>query len=310
MPDPHPIPPAFWSLSPAGSGSRSEPDSSSSEYLDLSLRLGFHSDQQDRGGDWRSDEFFIGRRSGTGSESTGEFSFAYPVGRDGLRISGSGSDSGSDGQIVAIGEDSDLNNLTPRLSLNAPFCWDCLQIDEDGRDINDEFEWEEIEEAINLTHELENEAAAAMNLEWEVLLTNFASGDVTESFFDDGFDYDEVTFAQFHEHHDGAVKGSPPAAKSAVESLPSFVLTEEDVEKSCAVCKDVILADEKGKRLPCLHCYHEQCILPWLGMRNTCPLCRYELPTDDPEYESWKARRAGVGEDDGIRYDFEILPEA
>lgn len=93
-----------------------------------------------------------------------------------------------------------------------------------------------------------------------------------------------------------SIKGRPPAAKSVIDSLPSVVLTQSYVEKnntSCAVCKDELSLDDKGKKLPCLHHYHEECILPWLRIRNTCPVCRSELPTDDLDYESLKAQGSG-----------------
>ncbi|XP_059450714.1 E3 ubiquitin-protein ligase MBR2-like isoform X1 [Corylus avellana] len=79
---------------------------------------------------------------------------------------------------------------------------------------------------------------------------------------------------------------SRPAAKRVVESLPFVELTAEELRRStavCAVCKDEIVVEEKARRLPCAHCYHGDCIVPWLSIRNTCPLCRYELPTDEPE---------------------------
>jgi hypothetical protein len=36
--------------------------------------------------------------------------------------------------------------------------------------------------------------------------------------------------------------------------------------------------------LPCFHWFHEDCCFPWLRRRNTCPRCRYELPTVDTSY--------------------------
>ncbi|KAJ3698250.1 hypothetical protein LUZ61_001955 [Rhynchospora tenuis] len=80
-----------------------------------------------------------------------------------------------------------------------------------------------------------------------------------------------------------------PAARSAVASLRSTIRSKEEPcgsEVPCAVCKEEIRIGERLTALPCTHCYHEDCIKPWLNVRNTCPLCRYELPADDnPDYE-------------------------
>lgn len=244
-----------------------------------------------------------------------------------------------------------MSNANLNLNPNLPLCWDCFRIDEDRRDISEEFEWyrrdiseefewEEIDggleerEVINIDNRAlddddDNENGRVSIVDWEFLWMNHLDGtsDDAESYLDEGFVYttseqDELMFSQFHEHHGSLLKGSPPAARSAVARLPSVVLTKEDAESnsssfiSCAICKDEIMVEEEAKRLPCLHCYHEECILPWLEMKNTCPLCRYELPTDDPDYERRKARRARnaggleVVEDEMVRYDFEILPEA
>ncbi|KAK9130631.1 hypothetical protein Sjap_011118 [Stephania japonica] len=88
-------------------------------------------------------------------------------------------------------------------------------------------------------------------------------------------------------------RGAPPASASFVDSLPCVVVTEEHVKDNliCAVCKDPLSVGVIVKRLPCTHLYHPPCILPWLNARNSCPLCRYELPTDNKSYEARKRNR-------------------
>lgn len=90
---------------------------------------------------------------------------------------------------------------------------------------------------------------------------------------------------------DNSRRGAPPAAQSVVEQLPLIVIRqahEEDGSSVCAICKDSLALGDQAKQLPCMHLYHPNCILPWLGARNSCPVCRYELPTDDLEYEEEK----------------------
>ncbi|XP_024990207.1 E3 ubiquitin-protein ligase RING1-like isoform X2 [Cynara cardunculus var. scolymus] len=83
--------------------------------------------------------------------------------------------------------------------------------------------------------------------------------------------------------------GTPPASKSVVRNLPSIKITDDLLESDysdCAVCKDSFELHEEAKQLPCKHVYHQDCIIPWLELHNSCPVCRFELPTDDPEYEN------------------------
>ncbi|KAF8023559.1 hypothetical protein BT93_F0922 [Corymbia citriodora subsp. variegata] len=93
---------------------------------------------------------------------------------------------------------------------------------------------------------------------------------------------------------DSGRRGAPPAAKSAVLELPTVEIRSKDETLVCAICKDMASVGEMAKKLPCGHSYHGDCIVPWLGARNTCPVCRFELPTDDPEYEEEKKRKMNV----------------
>lgn len=106
--------------------------------------------------------------------------------------------------------------------------------------------------------------------------------------------------------------GPPPAAEDAVNRLPGVLVTHEIIERQgsfstpvddfgdkigenkrlieCTVCKDEFNIGDEGVSMPCSHLFHRECITPWLKAHNSCPTCRFELPTDDADYEQRRRR--------------------
>ncbi|XP_044466210.1 uncharacterized protein LOC123196303 [Mangifera indica] len=282
--------------------------------------------------DCNEDDFFVERRvSGVaGSSSVGNIEFsADSESDDGNQRQVTLGVLGllSEDEYVSEGHLDDVTSIG--------LCWDSLHV-EDSRETNEEFEWEEVDDrvdereifsTINNENGDENsislsispiiapedvvsvESVGVGNLEWEVLLnannleTNPEMDNRNAPYFGDHGDFFhtaeyDVFFGQFAEN-ESAWMGRPPASKAVIANLPLVVLTKVDVESNnavCAVCKDDIGVGEKAKQLPCTHWYHGDCIIPWLGIRNTCPVCRYELPTDDPVYERWRNQRAARGQ--------------
>ncbi|VVB03364.1 unnamed protein product [Arabis nemorensis] len=51
----------------------------------------------------------------------------------------------------------------------------------------------------------------------------------------------------------------------------------------CSICLLDAAEGEKMRRLTvCRHCFHSDCIDPWIGRRSTCPLCRTQIPPVPP----------------------------
>ncbi|XP_050203862.1 E3 ubiquitin-protein ligase RDUF1-like [Mercurialis annua] len=77
--------------------------------------------------------------------------------------------------------------------------------------------------------------------------------------------------------------GNPPASKAVVESMPFVEVTDSHAaaDLHCAVCKEAFEVGCEAREMPCKHIYHSDCILPWLALRNSCPVCRFEMPADE-----------------------------
>ncbi|XP_042972677.1 E3 ubiquitin-protein ligase RDUF1-like, partial [Carya illinoinensis] len=69
---------------------------------------------------------------------------------------------------------------------------------------------------------------------------------------------------------------NPPASKAAIESLPTIDLGVE------------------AREMPCKHIYHSDCILHWVSLRNTCPVCRHELPSERNEGDNSEEKTVGL----------------
>ncbi|XP_052200111.1 E3 ubiquitin-protein ligase SIRP1-like [Diospyros lotus] len=77
--------------------------------------------------------------------------------------------------------------------------------------------------------------------------------------------------------------GTPPAQKEAVEAMPT-VKVEENLQ--CSVCLDDFEIGSEAKEMPCKHKFHCGCIIPWLEIHSSCPVCRHQLPADESKLDS------------------------
>jgi len=87
----------------------------------------------------------------------------------------------------------------------------------------------------------------------------------------------DAIITQLLNHMDGA--GPPPMAKENIQDIPTVKISESQLEKSqsCSVCWEDFSVGEEVKLLECEHCFHSPCIVPWLELHGTCPVCRKEL---------------------------------
>lgn len=79
--------------------------------------------------------------------------------------------------------------------------------------------------------------------------------------------------------------GPPPLAKDKINDIPKVNVSPEEVERKlqCSVCWEDFKIDEKVRKLPCSHLYHEDCIVPWLNLHGTCPICRKSLNGEEED---------------------------
>ncbi|KAK4267736.1 hypothetical protein QN277_024476 [Acacia crassicarpa] len=75
-----------------------------------------------------------------------------------------------------------------------------------------------------------------------------------------------------------------PTTQEAISLLKKMKISDDKVkEGQCSICLEDF--DDRGDGddvlgLPCDHFFHHNCIVQWLNMGHTCPLCRFELPIE------------------------------
>ncbi|KAK7315638.1 hypothetical protein VNO77_34204 [Canavalia gladiata] len=81
----------------------------------------------------------------------------------------------------------------------------------------------------------------------------------------------------------GYASVNPPAQKAAIEAMPS-VTSEEKLQ--CTVCLEDVEIGTEAKEMPCKHKFHGDCIISWLKLHGSCPVCRFQMPSEDSAVEA------------------------
>jgi len=106
-------------------------------------------------------------------------------------------------------------------------------------------------------------------------------------------------------------RAAPPASTKAIRQLPTVSVNPEDLvdenNRECCICFEENQLHDKVMRLPCAHIYHPRCIIEWLNRHCTCPVCRYELPTDNVVYERERKQRMKFRKPRYARYELERM---
>jgi hypothetical protein len=74
--------------------------------------------------------------------------------------------------------------------------------------------------------------------------------------------------------------GSRAAPAASIAALPTVIVA--DAALVCPICTDPLPISAPARRLPCDHLYHSECIVTWLSLRNSCPVCRGSIPMFHP----------------------------
>eukprot|EP00658_Telonema_sp_P-2_P049212 TRINITY_DN37422_c0_g1_i2.p1 TRINITY_DN37422_c0_g1~~TRINITY_DN37422_c0_g1_i2.p1 ORF type:complete len:150 (+),score=24.03 TRINITY_DN37422_c0_g1_i2:154-603(+) len=73
------------------------------------------------------------------------------------------------------------------------------------------------------------------------------------------------------------VVAPPGASEAAIDALARVEIGVDGETDDCAICQEGVAAGETALRMPCHHQFHEPCIVPWLKMQGTCPVCRASI---------------------------------
>ena len=70
--------------------------------------------------------------------------------------------------------------------------------------------------------------------------------------------------------------GNNPASNEIINTLKPKILSKEK-KCGCSICMDTLTPSDKICELDCKHAFHYDCIVNWLKIDNSCPICRKQL---------------------------------
>jgi E3 ubiquitin-protein ligase RNF115/126 len=82
--------------------------------------------------------------------------------------------------------------------------------------------------------------------------------------------------------------GPPPASDTAISNLKKKKFTNVQESKACTVCQDDYNEQDELVEMPCGHEFHDACVINWLKLHNTCPVCRKAVEVEDVHEEANK----------------------
>ena len=67
-----------------------------------------------------------------------------------------------------------------------------------------------------------------------------------------------------------------------VSAIPAFIVKKKNQNKDsnnkyCPICLGEFMIGDKESSLPCLHCFHSNCIEKWLKRSKFCPVCKLTI---------------------------------
>lgn len=71
----------------------------------------------------------------------------------------------------------------------------------------------------------------------------------------------------------------PPWYQESIseKEIPITTLENQKMREPCAICLTEFKSGEEVYFLPCIHCFHIQCLRGWVKKSKTCPNCKFEL---------------------------------
>ena len=88
----------------------------------------------------------------------------------------------------------------------------------------------------------------------------------------------------------------PRSDQDDITCPSGLLLTTREPTRECSICQEAMAVGQAVLKLHCRHVYHDTCLATWLRTKNTCPLCREELPAEKMATQAQQARTTAAGE--------------